>query len=175
MHYETIHNRVSSTYDMCKTTRVINELGHHIKVIEGKADLHSCALKELTIAQQKDINELNRNFTDLTNMVHHLRNRDIDIEKELICQRALIQNMEQMHRQEFNDLKKSLSEIRSLISDLTKVVSPSPPEACKIAINGCTADSGFSGGLGSIPEDDFDSEINSEFGLLGLEENCTKL
>jgi hypothetical protein len=83
--------------------------------------------------------------------------------------------MEQMHRQEFNDLKKSLSEIRSLISDLTKAVSPSPPEACKIAINGCTADSGFSGWFGSISEDDFDSEIKSEFGILGLVENCTKL
>ena len=178
MHYETIHNRSYGIGDPNNTDKVINELRRQAKTIEEKADSHNNALTEMGYSQRKDIREIKSSFIDLQKSLKDLKKKDVDIVEELENQRKLIQNMELLHKQEFNELRNSLDDIKSSILKLTKLLLPSPPEACQAKVNNMTADSGFSaGGLSSIPEDEMNSGIYSDFGTLhdDPEEYQTKL
>lgn len=71
-----------------------------------------------------------------------------------------LRKLQSQHEKQVVELKTSLSDIKNSISALTKLIDPSPPEACKKPK--MVVDSGFSGSSGSIPDKYLEDQVPYE-------------
>ncbi|XP_045172599.2 uncharacterized protein LOC123534423 [Mercenaria mercenaria] len=169
-HNNESHGKTNDAGLSTETGKIIIDLRKNVQNIEEQTERHISAVKELKAIQQKDIQELKHAAGETREKMQSLNEQEIafhsEIKTELTAQNKRIADMELQQQKLFDELKNSLLDIRCAIVDLTKLVDPSPPEACKQSERNMTIDSGFSGGSGSFPEEDPESQIYSEFGSL---------